>query len=910
MTDKLFDAEALARRMRKLYPKSALDALKSFAFPEELPPPTPDPVPDELVKYVHDPVGFGEDVLGVVFTSDQQNILRALPGRVKMESGHNVGKAQPLDLMIDTPDGRVRFGDLNPGDRVFGSDGRPIRVVAVHPQGKIPQYRVTFDDHTSTLVSGGHLWTVRGRQGRRTTDKWKRRDVGGWETLTTEELMSRGVKRKNGKSTTSKWEIPRHGPAHYGTWDVPVGPYTMGVWLGDGTVGIPRFTSADPEIAKWVAEETGLEVREYPTGSKAKSVAVIGLRDGLREAGVFNTPTDQKRVPLCYKENGVAVRLAVLQGLLDTDGTVDTGGRATFCSTSRGLVEDVVWLVRSLGGKASIHPGTKRPWYRDSNGVRVNGKDAYNCSVELPNFKLFRLRRKQVRVRSGGRLGVGERMIESIESAGTAEMQCITVDALDGLYLTNDFIVTHNSFLLACMLLWWHYTRNPSVVICVAPTSRAVEDILWTEVRLIWQRAKRRDLLPDHFIGPKAPEMFATPDWWAKGYTTSSGEGYQGRHRENMMFLFDEDEDISVFYWETTTTMFQPGGDDCWVCACNPITTTSRSAQESRARGADGGPKFKLFSLSSLNHPNVKAELRGEPQPVPNAVSKAQVDQWVADWATPIDDPTDRQPSDFEWPPESGKWFRPGPTFKARAQGVRPTEGVDAVWSLQAWQGACVPRWTPRDVWTRNCKVTIGVDTALFGSNDTAFHVRSGPLSLFHESHNGWDYKQSADRLKALCVIWASWYNQQATDPRPLLGPADVEVIIEADGGFGPGIHSHRDGYENWKLVTVGGKSDKLDANGRPLYANVRSEMWIEAALLAKKGLMDVSRLLPETKMKLENQLLPVQYSVKPDGSRMVESKEDIEDRIGRSPDDATALMISHFKVSDWSVGVVSADDQ
>ena len=465
------------------------------------------------------------------------------------------------------------------------------------------------------------------------------------------------------------------------------------------------------------------------------------------------------------------------------------------------------------------------------------------------------------------------------------------------------------SFCMAIMVLWWFYTRNPSAVICNAPSSRAVEDILWTEVRLMWQRAKRKDLLPNYFIGPKAPEMYHTPEHTAKGYTTSRGESFQGRHRENMLFIFDEDEGIDAVFWDTTGTMYRPDTGDAWVCACNPVTTTSRSFKESRARNPDGSPKFRLFRFSSLNHPNVIADLAGAPRPIPGAVTRGQVDTWITDWTTKISDPEDRQPGDVEWPPNSGQWFRPGPIFKARAQGIRPTEGVDAVWSVDAWDKASTPHLSLRDMWMRNYRITIGVDTALYGDDDTAFHVRSGGLSLHHEAHNGWDYKQSADRLKLLCRYWSNWYNTQAVDPRPPLRDVEVEVIIEADGGYGPGVWSHRGQYENWKLVTVGSKSEKFDVNGKPLYANVRSEMWMEAAKAARNGLIDVSRLPVEVRQRLEDQLLPVMYEGKPDGSVMVEPKADIKERMGRSPDDADAFLLSHFKPLDWNVFTVVKDE-
>lgn len=902
--------EKLARKLRFIYRAPIARAGGEIPeLPGDGPPPEPDPVPDELAIYRNDLCGFAENILGVTPTDEQRAISQDLPGRVKIESGHSTGKAQPLSLKIDTPDGPTFFGNLDVGDRVFGADGRPVRVVAIHPQGEIQQYRVTFDDHTSTLVSGGHLWTVRGRAGRRAKHGWGRRDADGWEIATTDELIRRGLRRKNGTGSARQWEIPQQGIAQFPTRSVSIPAYSMGVWLGDGCTTNGTISSADPEIPAMMHAENGgvIRISDIPQ-STAKDIYVHGFKRRLRDCGVLGTKVDQKRVPKQYKYNDAQTRLAVLQGLMDTDGTADKHGCAMFYSTSCGLAEDVAWLVRSLGGKAYIGRNPKQPTY-DYKGEKRHGKLCYVVTVTLPDFPLFRLERKQSRVGSGRRINRSARMIESIEPCGTAEMQCITVDAPDGLYLTNDFIVTHNSFWMAVVALWWVYTRNPSVVICNAPTSRAVEDVLWVEIRLLWQRAKRRDLLPDYFIGPKAPEMYDTPDHWAKGYTTGRGESYQGRHRESMLFLFDEDEGIDEIYWTTTSTMYIPGGDHCWIASCNPVTTTSRSSIESRAKNLDGTPKWKMHRLSSLNHPNVIAELRGEKPPVPNAVTLAQVNQWVSDWCTQLTDPNDRRSGDVEWPPESGRFYRPGPVFQARAQGIRPSEGVDSVWSMSAWEKACSPRWNPPDLWEQKFGITIGIDTALYGDDSTALHVRCGPKSVHHESHNGWEYGQTAQRCKELCVNWAEWYNQFATFNRPPLTAYDVLVVIEFDGGYGPGVYSHRGEYTNWHGVTMSSKSDKYDPLGRPMYANLRSEMWIEAAVKAKQGQMDVSGLPPEVIQRLEEQLLPVMYEIRPDSSRMVESKDKIKERLGRSPDDADALMISHLTPVDYTPRVIGGDD-
>lgn len=575
------------------------------------------------------------------------------------------------------------------------------------------------------------------------------------------------------------------------------------------------------------------------------------------------------------------------------------------------------------------------------------------------------------------------------------------------------------SFVAACAIIWWFYTRNPGVAVTTAPTRAHVETVLWTEVRLLILRAKVR--LPDLLL-PKAPKLYDHPDHWAEGLTAASREGFHGRHRPSMLFVLDECEGIDAVYWNAIDTMYIPHQDHAWLAIGNPYTTSTQSYLEDLATDRDGNPKWDVISLSALNHPNVKAELAGLPPVIPNAVSVHQIDQWVHSRCTAVD-PADRKPRDIEWPPArpcpkcsekrndrrlisgtddqpldgrpdlspdrtgtatatrtprysdqtrgsadlprdveggeagptpvllqrsggeaisdrgsegslpdgeiqtdqcpdcggtgvvgGGKWWRPGPWFLAACMGIRPTGGIDTVWGEDVWTVCVTPRPNPRqderDCWLKRCGITIGVDASGYGDDDTVFHVRSGPISLAHEAHNGWSPAKSAGRLKELCVYWADIYNSWATFPNaPRLLPIDVEVIVEFDGGYGIGIHSHAGEYSRWRGVTVGSRSERLTPSGGPMYYNLRSEIWCEGAALGAAGLIDLSRLPPEVLDRMKVQLLTPYYEVQGNGCRFVESKDEVKKRLRRSPDDADAFLVSHHRVPDWSPQVVGRDD-
>lgn len=474
------------------------------------------------------------------------------------------------------------------------------------------------------------------------------------------------------------------------------------------------------------------------------------------------------------------------------------------------------------------------------------------------------------------------------------------IRALPGRVKVNAGHSVGKTLLAAVAVLWWYHTRPHSVVITTAPTQRDVVDLLWTEIRILSARAG----LDCPFSGPRAPEIFDNEEHWAKGYTARSGESFQGRHRSSMLFVFDECEDVDPVYWTTTDTMFKPEEDHGWLAIGNPVTTASQSYLEDLASGPDGKPKWRQFRLSALDHPNVRAQLAGEPAPIPNAVSLAQVQQWLKDWAERVH-PTEKRASDIEWPPGSGVWYRPGPLMKARALGIRPVEGVDTVWGTAAWEAACAPRYTPEYCWWQKWGITIGVDVAVYGDDDSTIHVRSGRKSLHHEHHNGWMPKRLAGRIKELAVEWAAWYNSKAAIPtRPALTPAEVKVIVELDGP-GVAVLDRCDGFGAWGGLKVAEASDVLDSTGKPMYYNKRTELWFEGKNKALNGEMDLSGLPRDVLDRLQLQLLTPTYTLRTDGTQHVEEKKEIKKRLKRSPDDADGLLVCYTEAQTWAPEVL-----
>jgi phosphate starvation-inducible PhoH-like protein len=363
------------------------------------------------------------------------------------------GRCQPTDTPVLTPDGFRPIGTLTVGDLVIGSHGEPTPVIGVYPQGEKDIYRLTAQDGASTLASGDHLWAVATRDDRRRGKPLR--------VLTTREMI--GNLRANHHH---RYELPLHSaPVRFPYREVPVDPYALGLLLGDGCLTgstTPSFATRDPELADELkrllpgTEVRPLEPPNYLLNKVTSPGDVITLENPVtrvaRVLGLYGTGSATKFVPDLYLYNSHKVRLAVLQGLLDTDGgPVTQRGRTCrvqYATVSPRLRDDVIFLVRSLGGIAYHRT---RPAEGRAPGL-VNGRpvphrhDAYIVDIRLPEgIEPFRLTRKRDTYNAAGGGGRPMRYIDSIEPAGTAEAVCIAVAAEDSLYTTEDFLLTHNT---------------------------------------------------------------------------------------------------------------------------------------------------------------------------------------------------------------------------------------------------------------------------------------------------------------------------------------------------------------------------------------------------------------------------------------------------------------------------------
>ncbi len=352
-----------------------------------------------------------------------------------------LGKAQPLDAKILTPTGWRTMGEMNVGDTVIRADGQSAKVIGVYPQGEREVFDVTFSDNSRTQCCDEHLWQVntpvrkyRGQEGR---------------------VLPLGDIRKQLRDTSdnSLHFVPMVSPIKFGDAltdrPLPLHPYLLGALLGDG--GIAHrciLSSADQELLDHVKTmlPEGVSLN-YIDGvdyriACAKPGGCNPVLNALKTMGLRGLGSHQKFVPDLYKWTTVANRTELLQGLLDTDGHVrPADNNIEYCTVSEQLAKDVQFLVQSLGGTAAIR--TKQ----------TTGRLAYRMSVILPeSIKPFNLSRKATAYHPRAKYPPTRAIVE-VKSIGQKPCQCIAVDAADQLYVTDDFIVTHNTIQLIALMV-------------------------------------------------------------------------------------------------------------------------------------------------------------------------------------------------------------------------------------------------------------------------------------------------------------------------------------------------------------------------------------------------------------------------------------------------------------------------
>lgn len=411
------------------------------------------------VKYVRDEIKAGENVQERLNDFKETPAFGALlqsgylstvwngwcRGHLGLRGGGSgSGKALPNDTILPTPNGNKRVDEIKIGDYLYSREGKPTKVLGVFPQGKKEVWEVELKDGRKAKCCDEHLWTVYSR----TRNERNREKLA---TYTLKEMITKGVKNNKGY----RFSLPINSPIHKDEKQFYIPPYIMGLFLGDASFRSQpsnrcfNFSSPNEELPKAIAQTMGWSykrnsLKNYNWTFYSRGM-MIHVEDALREyPELINTYSYSKFIPSDYLNSSIQQRKELLMGLLDTDGHVDENkGRVSYSTTSNRLRDNVVELCRSLGMITTVcmdkREGRKDCWHIQ---IMCNKEE----KAELFSYKPKKDRAIQY-CNSDKRTEHRDRIqIMSIKDLGyETEMTCFWVDNDEHLFLTNDYIVTHNT---------------------------------------------------------------------------------------------------------------------------------------------------------------------------------------------------------------------------------------------------------------------------------------------------------------------------------------------------------------------------------------------------------------------------------------------------------------------------------
>jgi hypothetical protein len=742
--------------------------------------------------------------------------------QIATASGHGIGKAQLYDDIVPTPEGCATWGELQIGDQLFGVDGRPVTITATRHYEQIPFYRVTFDDDSYIDVSSGHLWNVRGRQERR-------KGLDSWRTLSTIDILKLGVTRPNGEAQARQWEIPIQEPSQFEKKDLKVHPYVMGLWLSDGTASTSYITK------EWQGPRDVLTKLDIEWSLK-KDEGIIKIINMLREDPVFYRGSHERYIPRDYLTSSVEDRLWLFRGLCDGDGEVHASGSIGYCTTSQQLALDIIELSRSLGYKASLHDEIKWPYYRDKDGDLVEGKGAYRVTINSDENPFSVEHRRVAWKPSEDRYR--KRWIASIESIGLHDGMCVTVDALDGLYLADDFIVTHNSATVAWIILWAFCTFPDTRGTITANTETQLKTKTWAELgkwfNLSW-------FARDHFQLTATALFSRDPDrdrtwridmipWSEKNPAAFAGLHNQGKR---VLLVFDEASEIDDIIWETAEgALSDTDTQRIWLVFGNPTRNTGRFRD-----CFEGGRFASLWQHKQIDSRTVRI------------TDKVWINRQIHAYGGEDND-----------------------IIRVRWLGQFPLRGL-----LEFFSATEIDEAMAREVpyVDRSTPLALGVDVARFGANDSVLFPRKGrdARTIERERYNGVSTTELSNRVLAM-------FERLRPDG----------IFIDG-GGVGGGVVDQCREKRLFVFEVLFGAKDDItgvvtDTPGER-YANKRAAMYGALRAWVKVGALPADP-------KLKEAMLAIRYTINKQDAVQLVSKEDLHsENPGLVLDDLDALALT-----------------
>jgi hypothetical protein len=358
------------------------------------------------------------------------------------------GKASWSKSITYTKEGRKTWGEIKIGDEIYGPDGKLTKVLKVFEQGKQPLYKVTLRDGRSTYCTKEHLWGVWTKNDNKKTRKVKGNSI--YKVLSLEDIyknyiINRKTSIKNPNGFEPKYFIPNNEAIEFSKKETIIDPYTLGLLLGDGC-----FISSSRNLAHMamlkedfdnIKQFIPYETYTINSSNLTHRIKIDNVTDKLLFLNLKDKYSHNKFIPTNYLFSTIEDRINILQGLLDTDGTVGIQkSQIEYCTVSEQLCKDVMFLCRSLGINCSL-----------STKELHTGNTAYRVNI-FTEKEIFKLKRKQDRINKSSTLAqsrINKTAIVNIELAFEDDCRCVLLDNESHLYLIDDFIPTHNSYMVA-----------------------------------------------------------------------------------------------------------------------------------------------------------------------------------------------------------------------------------------------------------------------------------------------------------------------------------------------------------------------------------------------------------------------------------------------------------------------------
>lgn len=411
------------------------------------------------------------------------------------------GKMGLLDSTVCTPFGFRKIRDLKVGDIITSATtGGQQRIIYLHPIETHEFYRIHFIDGTHFDCSEGHLWQLHlsRKQTKRKDTDGNRQNERVWTSRMIYEWMQR---KQSGMYRGCNLIVPLCAPVQFTMTNMlghpkPLAPYILGALIGDGCMtetvtdqNTVQFTTMDDVIVERFRQE-GYDMNHWQqkAGGRARDYRIYDTEfvKELRTLNLAGCDASTKFIPIQYKYGTIEERKKLMQGLMDTDGYVDDRGHLSYSTISNRLAEDVAFIVRSLGGIATVKRNPAG--YKDKNGDLVTCRDTYDVYIRTKlDPELVALPRKKKRCRyefNAGSSELGKRIVD-VKMLGPREGRCITVDEPCGLYVADNFTVTHNSYIGSVWLISSCIRFGNIRAVVARKTLKSLKESTWNTIKSI-----------------------------------------------------------------------------------------------------------------------------------------------------------------------------------------------------------------------------------------------------------------------------------------------------------------------------------------------------------------------------------------------------------------------------------------